>query len=123
MESAAIDVSEVEKESRDDVELNQVKECLRSGNWNVPEVKPYATFRMELCIIEDLLVRGNKLVIPRSLRPRMLDLAHEGHPGETNMKKRLRDRVWWPGMDKEAEKYVKTCEGCRLVVYHLAQNQ
>ncbi|XP_062555369.1 uncharacterized protein K02A2.6-like [Armigeres subalbatus] len=45
----------------------------------------------------------------------MLQLAHEGHPGETGMITRLRDRVWWPGMDKEARKTVRECEGCRLV--------
>ncbi|XP_055600154.1 uncharacterized protein K02A2.6-like [Uranotaenia lowii] len=45
----------------------------------------------------------------------MLELAHEGHPGESVMKRRLRDRVWWPGMDREIEKNVSSCEGCRLV--------
>ncbi|XP_058827416.1 uncharacterized protein K02A2.6-like [Topomyia yanbarensis] len=45
----------------------------------------------------------------------MLQLAHEGHPGETSMTSRLRDRVWWPGMDKDTKKVVKDCEGCRLV--------
>lgn len=115
LESAAEDVSEVERESKEDEELNEVKRSLSSGNWNDKVTKPYAPFERELCVMEDLLVRGNKLVIPNSLRPRMLELAHEGHPGESSMKKRLRDRVWWPGMDKEAERYVKTCEGCRLV--------
>lgn len=42
-------------------------------------------------------------------------MAHEGHPGETAMITRLRDRVWWPGIDKEARKVVQNCEGCRLV--------
>lgn len=45
----------------------------------------------------------------------MLNLAHEGHPGESVMKRRLRNRVWWPGMDKEIEQHVKNCDGCRLV--------
>lgn len=49
------------------------------------------------------MVRGNKLVIPTELRSRMLQLAHEGHPGESVMKKRLRDRAWWPSMDREAK--------------------
>lgn len=31
------------------------------------------------------------------------------------MKRRLRDRVWWPGMVTEVTNRVVNCEGCRLV--------
>ena len=39
----------------------------------------------------------------------MLELAHEGHPGEDEMVTRLRGKVWWPGLDEQAR------EWCRLV--------
>ncbi|XP_055543261.1 uncharacterized protein K02A2.6-like [Wyeomyia smithii] len=53
--------------------------------------------------------------MPQSLRLRTLDLAHEGHPGTTVMKQRLRAKVWWPKIDTQVEKYVKDCRGCMLV--------
>lgn len=31
------------------------------------------------------------------------------------MKHRLRSKVWWEGIDKDAEKAVKSCRGCQLV--------
>ncbi len=31
------------------------------------------------------------------------------------MKSRLRTKVWWPGMDREAEQACRTCHGCQLV--------
>jgi len=31
------------------------------------------------------------------------------------MKQRLRSKVWWFAIDKEAEKFCKTCHGCQLV--------
>ncbi|KAK2578201.1 hypothetical protein KPH14_000928 [Odynerus spinipes] len=31
------------------------------------------------------------------------------------MKQRLRSKVWWDGIDKDAEKMVKSCRGCQLV--------
>ncbi|XP_062698374.1 uncharacterized protein K02A2.6-like [Aedes albopictus] len=114
MESAAIDISELEKASKDDLELLAVQDYVRFGKWSA-EVKPFEPFHSELGLTGDILVRGTKLVVPRALRNRMLILAHEGHPGETVMKRRLRDRVWWPGMDREISKYVTACEGCRLV--------
>lgn len=115
MESAAIDVEEVEESVKKDETLDKLKSCLQSGLWTEPAVKPYVPFEDELGLVGEMVVRGNKLVIPTALRDRMLDLAHEGHPGESVMKRRLRNRVWWPGMDQEVAKRVATCEGCRLV--------
>ncbi|GAB0100137.1 uncharacterized protein DMENIID0001_161310 [Sergentomyia squamirostris] len=115
IESAAIDVTEIEMESKADDELTMVRECVENGTWHKSEIKQYAPFGPEIGSIGDLLIRGTKVIIPRKLRSRMLNLAHEGHPGEIAMKQRLRDRVWWPGMDAEAAKVVQKCEGCRLV--------
>lgn len=115
MESAAIDTIELEVASTDDPELNSVRECLQNGHWGNQTVKSFEPFRNELGSIGSLVIRGNKLVVPQSLRRRMLTLAHEGHPGETVMKRRLRDSVWWPGMDRDVSKHVINCEGCRLV--------
>lgn len=92
-----------------------MRESLRSGNWDNPLVKQFEAFRNELGFVGDTMVRGNKLVVPKILRERMLQLAHEGHPGESVMKKRLRDRAWWPLMDREAKAVVSTCEGCQLI--------
>ncbi|XP_058456329.1 uncharacterized protein K02A2.6-like [Malaya genurostris] len=115
LESAAIDVSEIESESAEDLELAAVRACLLSGKWDKTETKPYDVFREELGMIGNTLIRGNKMIVPVKLRPRMLKLAHEGHPGESVMKRRLRDRVWWPNMDRQVVDFVSACEGCRLV--------
>lgn len=101
--------------SLEDEELSIVKSCLQRGTWDSDKVKSYEMIQSELGVVGDMLVRGNKLVVPKVLRKRMLTLAHEGHPGETVMKRRLRDRVWWPGMDREVTAHVSACQGCRLV--------
>jgi rubredoxin len=54
-------------------------------------------------------------VIPKTLRDRALDLAHEGHQGIVKTKERLRTKVWWVGMDKDSEKRVRSCHECQLV--------
>lgn len=115
LESAAIDINEIENATINDRELSLVREALRSGVWTNMEIKSYAAFQNELGIVGEIVVRGNKMVIPECLRKRFLQLAHEGHPGESAMKRRLRERVWWPGMDREISKWVAMCEGCRLV--------
>lgn len=69
----------------------------------------------ELCSIDAVLLRVDRIVIPRSLRSRVLEIAHEGHPGINMMKSHLRTNVWWPRMDQDVEKFVKSCKGCTLV--------
>lgn len=118
-ESVAIDVSEIKDALEADAELLLVKDAILTSDWNEETIKTgakmYIPFQRDLSLLEGCVIRGCRLVIPRQLRLRMLHLAHEGHPGETVMISRLRDRVWWPGMDDDARKFVKNCEGCRLV--------
>ncbi|XP_038106540.1 uncharacterized protein K02A2.6-like [Culex quinquefasciatus] len=114
-QSVAVDIHELDQATKSDSVLEAVKQCIRTGNWDPPEAKPFHPFRSEMCVLDDLLVRHDKLVVPDKLRARMLDLAHEGHPGESVMKRRLRDRVWWPGIDRDVTRRVVSCDGCRLV--------
>ena len=56
-----------------------------------------------------------RIVIPSELREHVLKLAHDGHHGIVMIKKGLRSKVWWPGIDKESEQFCKECYGCQLV--------
>ncbi|XP_058838582.1 uncharacterized protein K02A2.6-like isoform X2 [Topomyia yanbarensis] len=114
-ECAAIDISEVVQATSLDPELQKLKDCILSDKWDQEDLKHYTVFRNEYSYVNNLLMRGTKLVIPSSLRHRMCQLAHEGHPGQSMMKRRLRERCWWPGIDQEAVKICESCEGCRLV--------
>ena len=111
----AMSIQDVEKASAEDSELQTVRKCLVSGNWtDCP--KSYVLVRNELTYIGQVILRGTRIVIPASLRKRTTDLAHEGHQGIVKMKERLRSKVWWPGIDKDAEKKCRECFGCQVVV-------
>ena len=69
----------------------------------------------ELCVIGKVVLRGTRIVIPQRLRQQALAIAHEGHVEIVARKLRLRTKVWWPGIDKEAEQYVRSCHRCQLV--------
>lgn len=97
-----------------DSELELVKNGVNHSSWD-QSVSNYKIFEHELCFQENLLLRGNKIVIPSSIRSKVLAAAHEGHPGIVSMKIRLRSKVWWPKIDKDAEHYVRACKGCTLV--------
>jgi hypothetical protein len=43
---------------------------------------------------------------------RVIDLAHEGHQGIVRTKRLLREKVYFPGIDKPVEKTCKSCIPC-----------
>ncbi|KAH8325331.1 hypothetical protein KR059_002958, partial [Drosophila kikkawai] len=75
-----------------DEEIIDVMTCLGQDSWNSNMSSPYYPFRLELSIVGNILLRGTRLVIPQKLREPVLDLAHEGHPGISAMKRRLRSK-------------------------------
>ena len=114
---AALNIKEIERESSEDKELQMVRSCLVSGNWeNAP--KEYVVVRNELTYIGKVILRGTRIIMPHSLRRRVTDLAHEGHQGIVKTKERLRSKVWWPGMDRDAERKCRECHSCQVVTKH-----
>ena len=110
----ALKIEDIREASRTDEELTQVRECIETGRWDNCN-KLYAAVSPELCIAGDLILRGPRIIIPERLRPHVLSLAHEGHLGIVGTKQNLRTKVWWPGMEKAAEKHCRSCHGCQLV--------
>ena len=76
------------------------------------QLQPFYPCRDELSLVGELVVRGQRVVVPAELRPRMVAMAHEGHQGIVRSKQRARDLYWWPKMDAEVEETVKNCEVC-----------
>lgn len=109
----ALSTREVEEVSKRDEELVRIRRFIKEGEWEKSCVE-YFPFRDEFCSIGYLVLRGSRIVIPRSLRKQCVELAHQGHLGIVGTKQQLRTKVWWPGMDKEVEKYVKSCHGCQI---------
>ncbi|XP_039444976.1 uncharacterized protein K02A2.6-like [Culex pipiens pallens] len=110
----ALTTEEIASNTVADVVLSRVKEALKTGRWN-DEVKKFAPFKEELYCCKEILLRGERLVIPQSLQKRTLALAHIGHPGIERSKQRLRSKVWWPEIDKDVEQAVRKCLDCQIV--------
>lgn len=41
-------------------------------------------------------------------------VGHEGHQGIVKTKQRLRTKVWWPRINKDAEQLVRSCATCQI---------
>lgn len=109
----ALTTREVEEASAHDEELIEVRKAIASGHFE--KCTAYAVVASELCVIGQLVLRGTRIVLPQALRARAISLAHEGHLGIVGTKQHLRSKVWWPGIDRAAERHCRTCHGCQVV--------
>ena len=114
----ALQIEEIEEVSFQDEALEAVREALETGHWGKAP-KAYELVCHELACISKVVLRGTRIVVPRQLRRRVLDLVHEGHQCIVKTKEHLRSKVWWPGIDKEAEKKCRECFGCQMVSKHV----
>lgn len=78
-----------------------------------PQLRSYWSVRSQLALDEDLIVYGPRLLIPRSLRRETLALLHDSHQGMDRTKRRARQTTYWPGIDRDIENVVSSCQRCR----------
>lgn len=57
---------------------------------------------------------GDRVVTPKCFRPTILKTLHDGHPGVALTNLRARTKVYWPSIDNDIEKMVKTCNECAI---------
>lgn len=112
---AALAPCQVQRESERDPTLHLVRHAITSGDWSKLQGTTYKAVRDELWTMGQLVMRGNKVVMPEKLWNQTIQLAHEGHQGMVRTKSRLREKVWWPNLVKQVEKLITACYPCQLV--------
>ncbi|XP_046868922.1 uncharacterized protein K02A2.6-like [Drosophila willistoni] len=114
----SLTISEIMENSMQVDEVIDAMTYLSTNSWEANSSSPYYPFRWELSTVGNVLLRGTKIVIATILQSQVLELAHEGHPGESAMKRRLRSKVWWPricqGLYMEL-KFIKTISSKVLI--------
>ena len=58
---------------------------------------------------------GDRIVIPKSLRPEVLQSLHAAHQGVTSMTERARCAVYWPGISKDIDSIRASCYQCNRI--------
>jgi hypothetical protein len=107
--------AEIQWETRKDKVLASVLNQTMNGweNTDKKTLNPYYNRRNEITVSHGCLMWGIRVIIPVKFRTRILELLHSSHPGVVKMKALARSHVWWPGIDHEIEKLVKSCTGCQ----------
>jgi len=93
-------------ETKNDEVLQAVKAIVQSGRPAEkrklpPTVAIYYDIRDELVIQDGLHFRGDRLVVPKTLRKRMLQTLHSSNQGIEWTLRRTRETIYWPNMKSD----------------------
>ena len=110
-------LSQIAQHTRNDTLMVRLKTIIQDG-WpinrsEVPlDLMVYYHIRDELAVDGDVILKGLRCVIPRSLRQTIMERIHCGHTGIAGSLQRARMSVFWPGLTADIKNYVLTCETC-----------
>ena len=79
------------------------------------EIRPYWKLRDHLSTFDGVCVYDGRIIIPRSLRPEVLDCLHSAHQGVAGMKARAARSVFWPGMNAAISSRRAQCQSCNRI--------
>lgn len=111
-----LNIEMIRKFTEEDLELNRLREIVRKG-WpksGVPkDLKKYFSLNESLSVENDVLVYEERVIVPNCLKDKLLKILHSNHSGVVRMKELARRYVFWIGINKDIENYVKSCESCQ----------
>ena len=61
-----------------------------------------------------LTIDGEKMIIPRTKRRMLLNIAHVPHLGTDNTTSTMKARYYWPSMSHDIENMTRSCKECRM---------
>ena len=124
----AMTLSEVQLATQHDKTLQCIFWLIQNQQWhriddlpeehreaNITELKLFRQVKEELTASEEssIILRNRCIVIPTALRNKAIQLAHEGHQGLAKTKQLLREKVWFPGIDRQVKEAVNSCLACQ----------
>ena len=69
--------------------------------------------RETLSVKSRLITCGNRIIVPREMRPEMLQYIHEGHQGKERCLLQARNTVFWPKMMYDVQELIERCIICQ----------
>ena len=112
-----LSMTDLQQASMQDSHIQKLKHFIITGwldskNKISEELKPYWSYRDELAVIDDMVLKGRCIIIPNSLKQQVLDQLHINHMGIENMRLLAHKCIYWHSININIEKYIKQCMIC-----------
>ncbi|CAB4030550.1 PREDICTED: uncharacterized protein K02A2.6-like [Paramuricea clavata] len=109
-------LDEIIKATNSDSTLKGLRAAIRLKRLDSPVVQSFKSIKDELTVTSHgVILRGTRIVIPKSLQQRAIDIAHEAHLGVEKTKSLVREKIWFPKMDTMVKNTIERCVPCQAV--------
>jgi len=112
-------LAEIAHETAKDPILKLIIESIKTGNKYLPKSKHFGAYKSmydEITIANNnILMYNDVIIIPDTLRQRLIDLTHEGHMGINSCKNLIRNNYYFHELDSMMAIHAKTCHACQTV--------
>lgn len=111
----------MQEETKADPVLTEVQELIKHG-WpesmqELPQtLQPFWCLRDELVMLDGLVMKGNRILVPTAMREDLLQRLHEGHQGQASMLQRARRAIYWPKIQDSITNITEQCPECQIHV-------
>ena len=114
----AVTITILQESTKADRLMQELMEDIKQGRLRKElESSGYKDCFQELSVHEKVIMRGDRILIPKALRADVLQAAHMGHPGKESMTRQLRRSCWWPKYSadiKDFQDFSKPCSSCSI---------
>ncbi|XP_046812674.1 uncharacterized protein K02A2.6-like [Lucilia cuprina] len=111
------EIENIRKEFEKDKVLQKVLKYIKNG-WPLKkkaldsDLRPFYSIKDEIFEVEGILFKNKRILIPKSLRSKMLQNIHEGHIGIQGCQQIARGSIYWPNINNDIYNVVSSCDTC-----------
>ena len=77
------------------------------------DVHPFWSCKDQLSFNDDIVYRGDRIVVPATLRKSLTEKLHQAHMGVESTLRRARTSLWWPGIISRLKQFISSCQVCQ----------
>jgi hypothetical protein len=120
-DDGSLSLQDISTATKNDPELSELANVIQQGfpsshGCTDPLIRQYFAVRDELSVCENnVIMFQERIVVPKSLRNRVLQILHQAHQGVEGMRARARNTVYWPGLNSAIRQKRADCSTCNRI--------
>ena len=111
-------LDQLRKSTAQDDQLTRVRHYINTGfpcdkKNMLTDLHEFWSHREMLSVKSRLITCGNRIIVPKEMRPEMLQYIHKGHLGKERCLLQARNTVFWPKMTCDVQELIERCIICQ----------